>query len=557
MLCYIQDRQLRILDLHRSRATEIVVDVRGLLRDGAIDDECALGKYKFQPLYFANDVVSCLFTRRKPNQAHWLVVFNVRQGRILTTHRLISPFKLFVRNSDSFLCYGVYLPTSREGPRRWAVGGYDIKSDTWVKHKLDLPELIGCDIGSTISFDVFDGYLYGVSNQTSLEAEELDWMSYYTCFRFPLTRDGFRTIEHASREHMWRRWHFEGPIDDRWSFLRIFKDESTSQLKVIESRKEWLGGSSSAKRTYYTTKIVFDDGGEAHSPSANASLPEAARLAALSKTSQPDFATTPLRDPYTVHPGDDGSEALMFTLTKSPVRCYHLSCQTFVDLVDDPPPFDSGTQRLRIRGGTRRRWTPGERDGRSAAAAAASPLAKQEPKNTFEKLADMYKHGEVVLWPPEQDSAEPDPALASLYNVLNPPGHFGHIRGSWDERSMVYSVDGKDGCQALVFLSFDPAISLKGVKRYPGTPIASKHFGTPSEGSARPHKLDMLQVAQPCEDGCKGLEPGIPISEANTTDWPGGGTAPSEPVASVGPAEWQTHRQAMYQTISAGYHFCL
>ncbi|KAK3942939.1 hypothetical protein QBC46DRAFT_338915 [Diplogelasinospora grovesii] len=103
-----------------------------------------------------------------------------------------------------------------------------------------MKELIeaGSDIRSTICFEIIDGYFYGLSNQTTFKVTGTDLMSYYVCFRFPLNPRGFYEIKQAARKRMWRRRHAEGVIDDRWTSLRIFKDERTGMLKVIESRKE-------------------------------------------------------------------------------------------------------------------------------------------------------------------------------------------------------------------------------------------------------------------------------------------------------------------------------
>jgi hypothetical protein len=41
---------------------------------------------------------------------------------------------------------------------------------------------------------------------------------------------------------MWRRQHCEGPIDDLWTFPRLYNDETPDDLKIVESRKErYLG----------------------------------------------------------------------------------------------------------------------------------------------------------------------------------------------------------------------------------------------------------------------------------------------------------------------------
>lgn len=58
---------------------------------------------------------------------------------------------------------------------------------------------------------------------------------------------------------MWIRQHQEGPIDDRWTSLRLEENESTGELRIVEARKEWYLGSSKSQRTYYTTGIVFPE----------------------------------------------------------------------------------------------------------------------------------------------------------------------------------------------------------------------------------------------------------------------------------------------------------
>ena len=90
----------------------------------------------------------------------------MRKEEILATLRLGAYSKIFVRITENFLCYGVL----RRG--RWTVGGYNLDSKTWLKQKLELPEGIGSEVGLTIAFEIFDNFLYGVSNQTLLEAEE-------------------------------------------------------------------------------------------------------------------------------------------------------------------------------------------------------------------------------------------------------------------------------------------------------------------------------------------------------------------------------------------------
>ncbi|KAK3933464.1 hypothetical protein QBC46DRAFT_434987 [Diplogelasinospora grovesii] len=465
VLCYIHDCQLRILDLHRSESSEIVVNIRPLLNEAILESRACL-EYKFQLLYYAHDIVSCLYTHSMPEQASWLVVFNARKNRVLAALRLASAYKIFVRNNDKFLYYGTHTDFGGDGFRRWMIKGYDISASQWLEHKANIPEMAGSDIGSTICFEIIDGYFYGLSNQTSFEVTELELTSSYVCFRFPLNGRGFYETEQAARKQMWRRQNKEGAIDDRWTSVKMFQDEATGMLKVVESRKEWLAGRSWARRTYYTTELSFkgalrehgwdeDDGDEDDGDDASdGPFPDAA----------------PSRNPHLVHPGDDGSTQLMLTLSQCPVRSYHPSCRTFLDLVNDSSSDlvndSSSDQEIRIRGGSRRRWSPDELHKRRR----LSPAQGRDPESAFEQMIHgLYKHGDVALWPPEKDPARPDPALDELYTLLSPPTHRGNVHGTWDDRCLVYATGGTSGSlKAIILVSFDPSIHLVGAKPYSG-----------------------------------------------------------------------------------------
>ena len=529
VLCHIHDRSLRILDLHGSQSEEIVVDIRCMLNE-AIPESRQSRKYTFQPLYFAHGVISCLYRHTRPTCGNWLVVFNAHEQRILAAQPIASTLKIFVRNNERFLYYGVWSSVGRDEGRRWVLGAYDMSTKTWLGREIDLPEPIGSDIGSTVCFEIFGGYFYGLSSQTSLDDEVDDWISYYTCFRFPLGLQSIEhNIEHAPRRQLWRRSHFEGPIDERWSFLRLIRDEATSELKVIESRKEWLVRTSSARRTYYTTKVEF-----------LASLPGGA-----CKKNEPDFVTAPLRDPDLSHPGDDNNDALMFAPSKSPVRAYHSVCQTFMDLVDDPSAPDPSKQRIRLRAGRRRHWRTSELDERKHI------LAKPKQDPFDRKVADMYKHEDVISWPPEQDVSNLDSNLTSLYAVLNPPNYSGLICGIWDERSILYSVEGNGGFQALVFLSFDPAIHLSGVKSYPSDLMVNNPFLPRADDAGIPG-CALPQGQERKENGVnRWHSASVPVPNTTSSSQKEGESHSS--TGSPYNGQWRTRVTPMYQDIALGF----
>lgn len=538
VLCYIHGRQLRILDLHRSSAREIVVDTRRLL-DQAIEEPRTNCRYRLKLLYFADDIISGLYTHTRNGEvscSHWLVVFNPRAGQIITTLPLESTAEIFVRNNHQFLYYGTNSEVGRDGYNRWVIHGFDLAARLWFDHPLEYPAVIGSEIGSTVCFEIFDGYFYGVSNQTCLEVEEIDWVSYYTCFRFPLGRHGFRGLESPPRQQFWRRNQTEGPIDDRWTFLRMFKDETTGQLKIVESRKEWLSGRISARRTYYTTAISFENPTQ-DSREGPSSAPVDSSLFMDGKIEPEGGCSTEiLRDPHTVHPGDDNS-TLTFTLSKCPLRSYYPSSQAFVDLVDDNPSFDPSTQRICLRGGSRRLLTPGELDQQKKV-----PITKQaRDQDTLEQqIESLYTSETGVFWPPAEDPLAPDAALANLYAVLNPPGHAGKPHGSWDERSLVYATgDTNGGLKALVFVSWDPSIYLAHTPQYPGR----LSMFTDSSGTLTPTPGEETNGKRrgitPCPGGSLASDGSSEASRTTTTH----------------SAVWRTVKSAAYLDIARGYHF--
>ncbi|KAG4426957.1 hypothetical protein IFR05_017560, partial [Cadophora sp. M221] len=142
---------------------------------------------------------------------------------------------------------------------KWVIHGYEYKTRKWYDHKVHLPDMVGSEIGSTICFELYKDSFYALSNQTSFEVEEIDWTSFYHCIRFPLNSPCKALLEKTENKSMWRRQHQEGPIDDRWTSLRLDEDETTGDLRIIEARKEWYLGSSKSQRTYYTTDIIFPE----------------------------------------------------------------------------------------------------------------------------------------------------------------------------------------------------------------------------------------------------------------------------------------------------------
>lgn len=487
VLCHIQDRMLRVLDLHRSATEEIVVDIRSLL-DEAVPESRGNRKDRFQLLHYSQGIVSCLYTRFRPDVESWLVVFDIHQRKIvpLSSRSLESTNKIFVRNDQNYLYCGTHSEFGEDGFRRWVLIGYDLKAERWFNHKIHLLDMVGSDIGQSISFDIIDGYFYGLSNQTRFEFDEVDWTSYYHCFKFPVDKPEAKHIEKSTEDRMWRRQHAEGPIDDRWSFLRLLKNEEDGRLQILESRREWLDRRSSAQRTYYTTDLHFSPKSEGVSEEVGGDNGNSRRHDAEASTRilnpsagdtipPPQFHTNwalpdspepgRLRDPYNTHTGDDASTALPFTLSKCFIRSYYASSQAFVDLVDNPDPSDPERPRLQLRAGSRE-LRP------STQVPQYSPAYNVRIPHT-ERINHLYKQNganNIVFWPPvchEASEVRADSrALDQLNKIVNPPSHVGSVKGTWDDRSFLYSGTNAEGVQALVFLSFDPGVRLQGLQTW-------------------------------------------------------------------------------------------
>jgi hypothetical protein len=80
----------------------------------------------------------------------------------------------------------------------------------------------------------------------------------------------------------------------------------------------------------------------------------------------------------------------------------------------------------------------------------------------------MYRVPDIKYWPAAQDPNLADEHVDEVYRLMNPPSHLGNVEGTADERSMVYATGPCDEPQALIFLAFDPAIKLAGLKRWGG-----------------------------------------------------------------------------------------
>lgn len=496
-LCYSLNNSLRILNVHGSGNSEVVVSIPGLLRNFLLESaQGTIGRFRI--LYFNEGIISCLYTVTASESVAYLISIDINNNEILLTQELPCTEKIFVRHNSQFLYYGTFSEENHQGHKKWTLRGYRFEEKAWFQQRIFLGHLNGSDIGATICFEIFDGYFYALSSQTNYEVEEVDWTSFYHCVRFPVACPSKWTVEKTEQdETMWRRQHREGPVDDRWASLALRVDEATGELKIVEARKEFLFGASRSQRTYYMTKLVFPtrvqmetdesqsstDTGTTSNTVASASMDavideplssteglphERDTLAALTQdrlaltlraSDNPHWLPPQTRYPKNVHPGDDGC----FIFSQTFLRYYNSSASSFLDLVDARSPQNPGMQRLRLRVGSRKLKPPERAENGILFPEASDPRSGE----VLYGLNDRYRAREISFWPPEQDVCEmADPRMAELSTLMNPPGFSGCVEATGDERSLIYATGGKGEPMALIFVSFDPSIKLMGLRKW-------------------------------------------------------------------------------------------
>jgi hypothetical protein len=79
---------------------------------------------------------------------------------------LPSIINLFVQNNNHFLYFGTTTEgdtTEGDSTEFWVIRGFNILTGKWLAGQPHVPE-IGTDIGSTVYFEIIDGYFYGLLN---------------------------------------------------------------------------------------------------------------------------------------------------------------------------------------------------------------------------------------------------------------------------------------------------------------------------------------------------------------------------------------------------------
>ncbi|KAL8717946.1 MAG: hypothetical protein Q9225_004865 [Loekoesia sp. 1 TL-2023] len=513
LLAYVRGRFVRVLNVHEASWKEGVV-VSDLVGPKIFGTECK--DTEIELCHLQDGLLSIMFHGETVRMGwrSWLLVVDVDQDksereRVQLKVDLWTPEDVIVRNSRRYLCAMSPTGASVNGRHReWVCKIWDLEDPAPRPAVLQIPDLAVGEIGQGLVFEVFDGFLYAISTQAPYELEEPEWTSYYTCFRFPLENPGSRTLETL---RIWRRHHKEGPINDLWTDLKLHKDETTGELFIMEARKEWTGGSSVQKRTWYRQALpprflspegtdndgdeeMIDVNNQSNNLQQDISVNDPQNLVSSSTSAQdppyllarpPDddewdydpFTTaTSLaqrpshpRLPHNTHPEYPVDAPVppivdSFILAKSKHRAYNPSAAAFLDLVvDDRQPSTQRVQQIRFRIGSRCEASPLDQNGMIHGHHVSGHNGKPVP-DSERRYVDQGIH----IWPP----ADAPVVLQGLLNgnVISSDlssdrtgcRTLGDICAISDERSIIYLVKEKGAADAdkgqLILVNFDEHI---------------------------------------------------------------------------------------------------
>jgi len=531
---------VHIVNVHGASETELVIDLRSALKI------TAQSEHTFKLLHFQDDTLAVFhFPRSSSSEGH-LIVFNTHmkttsdRPRVLLYSRLPTGQKQFVRHNSTTLIYGHYTGTEDSEDDTWRFRAFSLVKESKGEKHFSLERFSTADIGSNISFEIYDDYFYVVTSQVTVDAEGQDPTSYYGGCRYALSGDESQDPEYW---RIWRRQQREGPIHDLWTVLDLQEDENGHGLVISESRREWQDGFSKQKRTFYTEPMVlasetgfsvfFKDfmiskKSATASSGANANDEDHTVESMLSEASKLMLPASPrprrrvARYCQPEYPGVSAPDGREFSIANTKYRVYNYSSSVFLDLVVDneqPSQCPALQKHIRLRVGSRRLSSPLNEDGflRSTVNEEGSPSPEED---------ERYRDMGVQLWPPLDAPAE-------LFGLLNSNLGFSKLKAASDERSVMYMATSSDPKHVapIIFINFDPAIQHQGLK-----------------------KLDMEQEAT-------GIPADIEMRSPASFPGPGSGntgqsSGTRQGVQSPGKAQsWARTQRAAWLDIAAGYRF--
>lgn len=453
IICVFDAGMVHVTHLN-SRKEAIRLDLQSIIRPVLESKFRAFGIISVRLLHYADEILSVhAIPKYNSDDSHIFAintVANLPDGqRVIESVRLAECSKLFVRHNKHYLYYGTHTGIGDDGHHKWEIEGISLHGDfpiTERERPVLLDKFHGSDIGSTIAFEIHNDYFYAVSNQGTFEVEEIDYTSFYHVVRFPLDRPD----DVQKDERLFRRQHKQGPIHDSWTDLALQLDERTNETVIVESRREWAQASSRQSRTFYVTKMDFQEEDDTEELSDELLGPEDDLfLPLIDSSNSPHWKPTPDLYSWSQHPEFSPTDPSprSFTLSRTKFRAYSYPCTSFVDLVEDDrccPSSSSTTPCLRLRIGSRRELglSSNTTSGSTSASKGKAPIDDTKPY--FLDTQTRYCQPPIRMWPPASSRC---PCSARLHNILNPP-----LPTTNSSSSSTRSVTGILDSQRLVFM---------------------------------------------------------------------------------------------------------
>lgn len=503
VLCYSNNEGVRILDFNSGKATEKVLSGRffcsELTFEGSDGESLELEALRsVQVCGYSDKIVVCLCNFGVLGQ--FLFAVNIdeefepsvrcpegsRHDRILLCVRVRSINKLFVRHDSTHLVYGTHSARGLHDHHEWLLEVYELSTGKAVsKEPLQLRNFYGSEIGSTACFTIFEGHFYAVTNQTSLESEEVDWTSYYHFISFPLNDPSpdlrIRVI--------WRRQHVEGPINDAWTMLEFQIDHHTGESLIIECRKEWINGGSRSFRTFYSQP--FHRAQHQELTDGLRHPPDDPLSRTLDKENNSRYEASRPRAAKYVHTEAGASgDVKEYIRAKTKWNGYCFNSQSFVDIVTEEYRVDDDwrpRERIKLRVVSRNEISPLVVDTvkpRRTGGLIVRPRIKDREGEEMLDGEEEFSPSHVSLWPL-------DNAPQLLHDILCPGGRAGEVKATLGDEGLIYMagppIPGGHGERALVFVSFDPLFGFEGMRRLDGT-LASQRRKEKEDSTPGPAK---------------------------------------------------------------------
>jgi hypothetical protein len=263
-ICVLDGDIVRVSDVH-SQLDPFRLHLDTIIRP-ILESVFALSAdFRLRLLNYVDNIIAVHVTPRNEGDDSYIFAIDTTADppngrRVIRAVQLAASSKLFVRHNAHYLYYGTHTGTGDDGHHKWEIDGISLSENSLLpkrERSLLLDKFHGSDIGSTVAFEIHNDYFYGVSNQGTFEVEEIDYTSFYHVIRFPLNSPLPDNVE--KDERLFRRQHKQGPIHDSWTDLALQLDERSNETVVVESRREWAQASSRQSRTFYVTKLEFED----------------------------------------------------------------------------------------------------------------------------------------------------------------------------------------------------------------------------------------------------------------------------------------------------------